>query len=434
MVTRTDQPRKGSHERTNMTTFNKEKRFYVYIKLLEDKVIYVGKGTGNRSDSKKNEAYNALTEGRDIDTVYPFSNITSLEAETLEAKLIRKYRPIFNQNLGRSEKKWITFTEADLADIKKNGKKYLAPDASETPEALATEMVKNIGSKVYKNVLLLDRYGNIWVEFKKRFPNFKGQVTVIETQQDRLPGFDNQAYSVVPDFMAHDFRDEHFDLILMNPPFTKNDDGKKDNMLWNKFLSKATSMADTVAFLAPIGAAGKTFYGKQRYKISYMRLLEEHELGISQKGTLGVWHKNSVPATEVPGVGIIDRETFKNYIPESGVCDDKTYTELFDQENGVKTKHTFDGTQPTHKRTKNFYGIYRMNGEFRTGWVHESLKKYDRGSMDFIPFEKDEAKIVAKRLNRAERAGRLNLRTDGYYSNGYMADVNRKRLSDIRGA
>jgi len=76
------------------------------------------------------------------------------------------------------------------------------------------------------------------------------------------------------DFLAYDFKDQKFDLVLMNPPFIS--DGFK-------FIDKATDMSETQAFIIHDvwrGASGKRYRASEA-SLVYVKWLESGPFPVS---------------------------------------------------------------------------------------------------------------------------------------------------------
>jgi len=226
---------------------------YVYTIVYNGLVVYVGKGTGNRVNSDKNVWFNLFDEALDFDREVVKEGLTDKEALSLEGKLIRKYKPIFNLNDGLSPKKWIKLKDKDISDMLDIKRMISKGAESETPEPVAQQMAEHLDD-VSSLLIVGDRFSNMLSAFLNRFLNFEGTITVVERDKERvmaiydaIEGYDHVDVKVIPkSFLEVDFKDQRFDYVIMNPPF--NVDGKQ---IWKRFLDKAKKIAEETITLQP---------------------------------------------------------------------------------------------------------------------------------------------------------------------------------------
>jgi hypothetical protein len=76
-----------------------------------------------------------------------------------------------------------------------------------------------------------------------------------------------------------------FDVIVGNPPYQDSQHGAKKNSLWKKFLDKAVTLSDVVAFVIPasFAAPAPTFnkYKKKNPKIRGFQSIQSSFVGVS---------------------------------------------------------------------------------------------------------------------------------------------------------
>ena len=96
-----------------------------------------------------------------------------------------------------------------------------APEAHEVNAMFAAmQIVDQLDDAAYASILLVDPFNTLYTAFMLRFPNFKGKITVVEKDMARIRRLNIEGnFSVVRDFLAKDFADECFDLVLMHPPY-----------------------------------------------------------------------------------------------------------------------------------------------------------------------------------------------------------------------
>jgi len=232
------------------------KKYYVYTFTLLGIVIYVGKGIGDRIDlEERNDWYNLLrgffSQGEIREKVA--KHLTEREALTLEAQLIKKYNPMFNKTQGLTPQKWVELT--------KKGRKELLKDQVSTsigveglePFDVAQEIVSNLKPILYNKVLIVgnDGFGgvNLLKAYQKRYGTLSN-ITFITNEKGGayIMNENIKGISVInTDFLEYDFKDQRFDLVLMNPPFGNQ------SSLANKFVEHALTITDIVGAIIPTG-------------------------------------------------------------------------------------------------------------------------------------------------------------------------------------
>jgi predicted RNA methylase len=145
-------------------------------------------------------------------------------------------------------------------------------------------------------------WGSMIDAARKRWPDIK--VTAVELDALNVATLRAKGIEVIEvDFLAHDFGEERFDIILMNPPFST----KADRNVWVAHLRKAFDLLAPDGELSCIVPSGmweasntKLFRDLSDWLLLHGATIESHEAGAFKESGTGVKTatiKMSRPAT-----------------------------------------------------------------------------------------------------------------------------------------
>ena len=225
--------------------------YYVYLKTAEDgTALYVGKGTGLREFSPKNDSFNWYAANHKVTTQQVATGMSEEDAFTLEGQLIQRLNPVFNRTNGLSPSKW---TDTDFARFMDHlqVKEHAAYGAeSATPLSVAECFVSNVLQSDHV-MLVGDRYSVMLDQLLSH--GYTGRISYLLEQGNGMAAKYEKVCEQygrtsedVDIYDADDFLTAALpkvDYVLMNPPFTS---GKSP--LWKSFLDKALQLATKSVF------------------------------------------------------------------------------------------------------------------------------------------------------------------------------------------
>jgi hypothetical protein len=256
----------------------------VYAIYHNDDVVYIGKGTKNRWLSKKNKWFNLFDADLNFkrEVVKTFRDkdqyMADAMAETYESKLIRKYKPIFNLNEGRTPQKYVEDGGLTLTDMVDSLIENTSGNGTVEPLSIAKKMVGNITNTKKGKLLVIGNEGyagiNIINEVFKKNPNF--DITFV------TPGDPDYVYVKLSEeiknkgikIMKKDILDyidnssNKFDYIIGNPPYQKKVSEKKSESIWAEITAKLFGKLNKNGVMTMIHPSGWRML-KQRSKKSF---------------------------------------------------------------------------------------------------------------------------------------------------------------------
>jgi tRNA1(Val) A37 N6-methylase TrmN6 len=221
-----------------------EKVYYVYvIRWIEggNKVVYVGKGKGQRMLSDKNDWFDLFDDHLQFEREEVKSGLTEAEAFDKEWELINFYdQPIFNLVRGRCPQTAIPMTSETIDSILSAAKARTYGKNSPTPMQHALQLVRHSDPQSHKHVLLCgDRFGHALMALLVT----QSTATKIDLLYN---GCEDSEVAIIKakrggeriNLLGQNFLTSEgigsYDLIIMNPPFDKNE--------WVKFIAKAREL------------------------------------------------------------------------------------------------------------------------------------------------------------------------------------------------
>ncbi len=160
-----------------------------------------------------------------------------------------------------------------------------------------------------------------------------------------------------------DFEVQDFDLVIMNPPFSK---------VGIKMIEKATTLSDIVAFIGPSNPLGYGFWRKQKEHFAYTKYLKPEDMGINLDSCMGIWTRDTrdtqdscildTGTTGTTGTTKIEfnPDKYPLVVPHiQNNCTLDEYDIAFDQINGLKFMDSRSqelGTYGLQRDTDLFYG------------------------------------------------------------------------------
>ncbi len=310
----------------------------VYAIYHNDVVVYIGKGTGKRWLSKKNDWFNLFDNDLEFrrEIVKTFrdenKNVSDKLSETFESKLIRKYKPIFNLNEGLTPQKYIDGDyDLSLGDMVDSLIENTSGNGTVEPMEIAMKMVREHINTSERDILVIGNKGyagiNLINEVNEKNPN--ANITFI------TPGDPDYVYVKLSDkvkskgikIMKSDVSDyvtqstDKFDYIIGNPPYQKMVSDTKSESIWAEITSKLFSKVregGTMTMIHPSGWRMLKGRSKQSLKdvnfIYTNHKIEHMEFNDYQKGkeTFGVgtdYDIISVRKETVSGSNIVEIET-----------------------------------------------------------------------------------------------------------------------------
>ncbi len=159
---------------------------------------------------------------------------------------------------------------------------------------------------------------------------------------------------IIRDALSHDFGDEHFDLVLMNPPFK---DGKQN--LYDKFLDKLLPISTELVTIHP-------FFVSSNQKSHYKRLHKFVDVGTDVVPTLkcGVSYYGEEQDTYI----------IQNYASKEIEISNE-YKGLFPNQIFKIGREVYEDLFTKHKHGIGLNAIYRLNasdevikGIWRRNW------------------------------------------------------------------
>jgi len=202
------------------------------------------------------------------------------------------------------------------------------------------------------------------------------------------------------DFLTHDFGEQKFDLVLLNPPF--NGKKKNDNSLWKRFVEKSMVLSSGfVGCITPRGAV-KQWYSKNHSKISKVLLLSEDDMNIGAKSAILIISSKDSGTTEVINQFTIENSRYPKEIPQlKGGMTLGEYDQIFDQLDGVKFSY-----RRLDAESKHLSGLTR-NSDWYGFATEDDLRNQGLSGFYIAPMNEDDATRLGNQLMKLCKEGKL---------------------------
>ena len=178
------------------------------------------------------------------------------------------------------------------------------------------------------------------------------------------------------DFLAYDFKDQRFDLVLMNPPFNRQ----------AKFRDQALKTTNLVAMLGTKALGGTSLWKKYGENISYFKYVSFDGMGVGVETAAAI-----IDVTKVNKKYANLKERYPLRLPQlrnDGTLED--YDKAFDQINGIKQDY----------RDTRYTTDFSVTGIIRDGKEFIFVKDEELPNVLYYPISTAEkAKPIIDRLN-----------------------------------